>query len=88
MYQIIPTMSTPWHGGWRIALGDWRTALIVFFALRLALCALRIAPPAKTFDKGGHRLQPEKIFKQTMTTFGNEIYLVLFLCKEDEVKYR
>jgi hypothetical protein len=53
------------QGGRRIELGAWRTALIVLFALRPALCALRIALPQKLFIKGGHGLQPERIFMQT-----------------------
>jgi hypothetical protein len=28
-------------------------------------------PPQKLFIKGGHNLQPERIFMQTMTAFGS-----------------
>jgi len=38
-------------------------------------------PPAKTFDKGGHSFQPERIFKQTMTAFGMRFAWFYFYIK-------
>jgi hypothetical protein len=66
MIFLPPAARGKAHGAWRFAHSTNRI-------IRFAPCALRYAhnPLQKLLIKGGHGLQPERIFRQTMTAFGS-----------------